>query len=284
VSILVPDQNGVLDLIEAGADVTEYTRPVADGLEVHVVATPEEQSRLRAQGFAIAETVADADEVEAVIEERADAVARVERIQQVGEVAPSDAAGAAGADAAATAATDTLTVLRSEWFDSIGGETYLNIEIRSSAGADSTTVLTVSWGGVSVTMGRFVDAGQYLYHRFNEPIPVDDIPAEVTITSSAGGAVTAPVEEWLGEPRRPDGPHYATGFVDHYMDPTEVYDRVEALAAEFPDLAEIIELPYQTNGYRRPARTAWSGSPRSPGPSTATAAHRGRRSSSPTRV
>ncbi len=37
------------------------------------------------------------------------------------------------------------------------------------------------------------------------------------------------------------------------MDPTELYAKIEALAAEFPDLAEIVELPYLTNGYRRQA-------------------------------
>jgi hypothetical protein len=34
----------------------------------------------------------------------------------------------------------------------------------------------VSWDGTSQTMSRFVDAGQYLYHRFSNPIPVDAIP------------------------------------------------------------------------------------------------------------
>lgn len=126
--------------------------------------------------------------------------------------------------------------------------------MKSSAGADSTTVLTVSWDGNSETMSRFVDAGEYLYHRFSNPIPLDGIPDQVTITSSKGGEVTAPVVEWLGEPRKADGPHYATGFVDHYMDPTEAYNRIEALAAEFPDLAAIIDLPYKTNGYRRHAQ------------------------------
>jgi len=57
--------------------------------------------------------------------------------------------------------------------------------------------------------------------------------------------------EWL--PDLHPGRTYQTGFVDHYMDPTELTARIEALAAEFPDLAEIIELPYLTNGYRRQA-------------------------------
>src|SRR5690606_15824930 len=185
-------------------------------------------------GYAVGAPIVSTEEIEDVVAEREAAVAELEDVE--------------------TLATDTLTVLRSEWFESIGGETYLNIEAKSSAGADSSTVLTVSWDGNSETMSRFVDAGQYMYHRFSEPVQVDDIPDEVTITSSMGGETTADVVAWLGEPRKPDGPHYATAFVDHYMDPTEVYQRIEDLAAEFPDLTEIIELPYQTNGYRRHAQ------------------------------
>jgi hypothetical protein len=236
VAVTVDDRAAITDLIEAGADVTEYVKPIADGVEVHVVATEAEQAHLRELGFDLGETVVDAAQVEAVIDERQAAVQRDRQIERA-------------------AATDTLTVLRSEWFESIGGQTYLNVEVKSSAGADSTTVLTASWGdSPPVTMDRFVDAGQYLYHRFNEPIPVNAIPDEVTITSSAGGSVTAPVEKWLGEPRKAPGLHYATGFVDHYMDPTEAYARIESLAAEFPSLAEVVDLPYKTNGYRRAAQ------------------------------
>ncbi|NEE00782.1 M14 family zinc carboxypeptidase [Phytoactinopolyspora halotolerans] len=234
VPVIVPDESDVHELIAAGADVTEYTKPVSGGVEVHVVATEEEQERLAGLGFDLDQPVVTADEMEDVVDEREAALRR--------------------SDAVSAQATDALNVLRAEWFESVGGEIYLNVEVKTSAGADSETVLTVSWDGNDYTMSRFVDAGQYLYHRFSQPVPIDDVPDQVTITSSAGGEVTAHVDEWLGEPRKPPGPHYATGFVDHYMDPTEVTERIEALAAEFPDLAEIVELPYQTNGYRRHAQ------------------------------
>ncbi|PSL04759.1 chitobiase/beta-hexosaminidase-like protein [Haloactinopolyspora alba] len=233
VEVVVEDRQGVLDLISAGADVTEYARPVADGVEVHVVAGAGEQDRLRDLGFDVGETVVAAEEVAATVAEREAAVRRL--------------------DTMSARAADTLTVLRSEWFES-DGRTYLNVEVKTSAGEDSSTVLTISVNGRTYTLDRFADAGEYLYHRFSRPIPVDEVPDQVTITSSMGGETTAQVDRWLGEPRPPEGPHYATGFVDHYMDPTEVYERIEALAAEFPDLAEIVELPYETNGYRRHAQ------------------------------
>ena len=234
VAVHLAGRDQVNDLIQAGADVTEYVKPTADGVDVHVVATDEEQARLRSLGFDVGETVISANQIQAVVDQREAAVQRDQRME--------------------LAATDSLTVLRSEWFESIGGQTYLNVEVKSSEGADSTTILTASWGGNTVTMDRFVDAGQYLYHRFDVPIAADTVPSEVTITSSHGGSVTAPVVKWLGEPRKAPGPHYATGFVDHYMDPTEAYARIESLANEFPNLAEIVNLPYKTNGYRRPAQ------------------------------
>ncbi|SEF17211.1 M14 family zinc carboxypeptidase [Jiangella alba] len=234
VEVTVADQDAIAGLIEAGADVTEYTRPADGGLVVHVVATPAEQAVLRDLGYAVGEVVVSAAETEAVVAERDAAVRRVN--QTFARMA------------------ETLTPLRAEWFESVGGQTYLGVEVKTSLGADSNVTLTVGFGGQTVTMDRFVDAGQYIYHTLFEPVAVDDVPAEVTVTSSGGASVTVPVVEWLGDPRPDPGPHYATGFVDHYMDPTELYDRIEALAAEFPELAEIVELPYQTNGYRRKAQ------------------------------
>jgi hypothetical protein len=48
-------------------------------------------------------------------------------------------------------------------------------------------------------------------------------------------------------------------FTTRYLDPTEVYARFDALAAEFPNLAELIKLPYKTNGYQRRAQANMNG-------------------------
>ncbi len=72
----------------------------------------------------------------------------------------------------------------------------------------------------------------------------------MTVVSSEGGSDTAFFSEWV-----PDGEFatYSSSYVSSYMDPTQLYERIEALAAEFRDLAEIIDAPYLTNGYRRQA-------------------------------
>ncbi len=43
------------------------------------------------------------------------------------------------------------------------------------------------------------------------------------------------------------------------MDPTEVYAKLGQLAAEFPNISELITLPNETNGYQRRAQATMSG-------------------------
>jgi Zinc carboxypeptidase/Chitobiase/beta-hexosaminidase C-terminal domain len=241
--VVVPDQAGIDRLQRMGVDLAEYTRPVdGGGIEVHAVLSPQESKSLRAKGFDVGAPVADQRDVAAV---------RKERTQTLRALA---------ADAATT---DALTPLRADWFTSVpGAQRYLSVEAKTSDPA-ATNILTVAWdkgrgtdigSGGSATMDRFTDAGQYMYHRFDAPLPVGTVPDKARITSTSGGSITVEVERWLGEPRKPPGKHYVSDFVDHYMDPTEIDQRFEGLAAEFPTRAELIELPYKTNGYRRAAQ------------------------------
>ena len=55
------------------------------------------------------------------------------------------------------------------------------------------------------------------------------------------------------------GPDFLKDFTTRYMDPTEVYARIEALADEFPNIARLVPLPYKTNGYQRRAQARWRG-------------------------
>ncbi|WP_036320636.1 M14 family metallopeptidase [Microbispora sp. ATCC PTA-5024] len=239
--VVVPDQAAVDRLAALGVDLAEYTKPVDGGIEVHAVLSPEETRDLRDKGFDVRDAISDQSDYAANTAERRQALA------------------SASADAAET---DTLTPLRAEWFTSLDGGRFLSVEVKTSA-TDAETVLTATWdsgpgtapgSGGSATMSRFTDAGQYMYHRFNTPLPVDQTPAKVTVTSSRGGSVTVPVTKWLGEPRKAPGAHYVQDFVDHYMDPTEVTGRITALAKEFPAISQIVDLPYKTNGYRRAAQ------------------------------
>ena len=241
--VVVPDRSGIDKLTGLGVDLAEYVKPVEGGIEVHAILSPQESQALRDNGFDVRDAISDQSDYAANMAERQ---AQIRTVQ------------------ALAASTDTLTVLRAEWFSSLGGQLFLNVEVKSSSGTDSTTVLTVRWdsgpgteigSGGTATLSRFTDAGQYMYHRFSSPMPIGAAPSKATITSNKGGSVTVDVSKWLGTPVKATGEHpYVSDFVDHYMDPTEIYARFAALAAEFPRLTDLVDVPYRTNGYRRRAQ------------------------------
>ncbi|RCG28642.1 zinc carboxypeptidase [Sphaerisporangium album] len=239
--VVVPDQDALDRLNSMGLDLAEYKKSVADGIEVHAVLSPQEAQDLRALGIDVRGAISDQTDAAANMAQRRSAIAESKEAQ---------------------AEVDKLTVLRAEWFTSLDDQRFLSVEVKSSA-TDAETVLTATWdsgrgtapdSGGTATMSRFTDAGQYMYHRFNTPLNIDQTPTKVTITSNRGGTVTVPVSKWLGERRKAPGKHYISDFVDHYMDPTEVTYRMTTLAREFPKVAEIVDLPYKTNGYRRLAQ------------------------------
>ncbi len=112
-------------------------------------------------------------------------------------------------------------------------------------------------------MSMYTDAGRYMYHRLLTRIgdldPSATPPAGVRIASSTGAFAEGPVNAWLDGSLPPVAEGYLKGFVSHYMDPIEIRERIAALAAEFPDLAEIVELPDPTNGYQRRAMATMAG-------------------------
>jgi hypothetical protein len=119
----------------------------------------------------------------------------------------------------------------------------------------SPVVLTYEVDGTeySQDLTPFVDAGQYIYHRTARAQIVAGITDEVTVTWGEHSS-TVPTSPWASydEIGYPDG--FQWGFVTTgYPDAVDSTNKIEALAAEFPDLAEIIELPHETHGYRRQA-------------------------------
>lgn len=225
-----------------GVDLTEYRRPVGSSYEVHAVLSPAQSSELKALGFDIQGTIYDDEDAKERIAERSRTLTQLR--------------------AFAAAGADTLTPLRAEWFTSIDGRRFLSVEVKTGA-PDATNIITAAWNsgagtapgsGGSRALSRFVDANVYMYHRLASPIPIGAAPTEITYTSTLGGTVTVPVTEWLGAPREAPAPTYMSDFVDHYMDATEVTNRITALAAQYPGISEIVELPYLTNGYRRQAQ------------------------------
>src|SRR5919197_1022949 len=97
-------------------------------------------------------------------------------------------------------------------------------------------------------------------------------PTRIRIGSSTGQTKEADVNVWLGGGLPPHAGGFLSDFTTHYMDPTEVYGRFHELAAEFPNISELITLPNKTNGYQRKAQANMSGGlPTGNAPSGATA-------------
>ncbi|MDF2574039.1 MAG: zinc carboxypeptidase, partial [Agromyces sp.] len=250
VEVVLPDQTELDRLVDTGVDLDHGAHLNPDGtITAHAVISDGEAEALRARGFAVGKTVHDEDDTESVLAERdATIAAAVEENEEF----------AAAAD---SAAVSDVKIIRADYYTSFGVG-YLSVEAKWASGQTSSAQLTVQrdsgpgtepGSGGTQNISRFVDAGVYLYHRGAAVVPTR--PDTISITSPTGDVATAKVNDWLpieGEPEV--SPDYQSDFITSYLTPTELYDRIQALAAEYPEIAEIVELPNETNGYRRLAQ------------------------------
>nr|MDT0656781.1 M14 family metallopeptidase [Micromonospora sp. DSM 115978] len=250
VEVTVADSAELDRLVATGVDLDHHVSRTAAGIVVHAVVTPSEVDGLRARGYRIGETLYDSTDSADRIAEREATIAahRAENQAFTASLARS------------TSAAD-VRIIRADYYTS-GANQVLSVEAKWAEGQTSTSTLTVVrdsgpgtelGSGGSQTISRFVDAGVYLYHRGAASVTAR--PDRIQITSPTGDVATAQVEQWLPIPdESPEGPGYQKDFVTSYLTPTELYDRIKALADEFPHLAEVVELPHKTNGYRRKAQ------------------------------
>jgi hypothetical protein len=231
VEIVVPDGEAVDSLVESNLELTGYASDRNGQLEVHAIVTEAEMERLEEDGYELT-VVQTSEDVERILEER-------ERKLQQGWTLSS--------------VEDNINVFRADYFTNQSG-TFLYLEAKSSAGPGVD--MNATWedeNGETQTarMNSKVDYGEYLYHFILTDI--DSVPENVVITSSQQGSVETELTEWIGDGTPVDN-DYLMDFIDHYMDPIETEERMVSLAEEFPELAEIVEMPYETNGYRRHAQ------------------------------
>lgn len=250
VEVILPDQAELDRLVDTGVDLDHAAHQNPDGtLTAHAVISDGEAQALRARGFEVGKIIHDEEDTEAVLAERDATIAAA--VAENEEFA---------ADAESAAVSD-VRIIRADYYTSFGVG-YLSVEAKWADGQTSTSPLTVQrdsgpgtamGSGGSQNINRFVDAGVYLYHRGAAVVPTR--PDTVQITSPTGDVATAKVTDWLpieGEPEV--SPDYQSDFITSYLTPTELYDRIQALADEFPEISEIVELPHETNGYRRLAQ------------------------------
>ncbi|MEV0154075.1 M14 family metallopeptidase [Micromonospora sp. NPDC050686] len=250
VEVLLADTAELDRLVATGVDLDHEVSRTENGIVAHAVVTPNEVANLKAKGYRLGETLFSP-------EDSTDRVA--ERDATISEHVAENRAFTA--TLAADPAASDVRITRADYYTS-GTNQILSVEAKWAQGQTSTSALTVQrdsgpgtaiGSGGSQNISRFVDAGVYLYHRGAATVTAR--PDRIQITSPTGDVATATVKEWLPIPEEnPEGAGYQKDFITSYLTPTELYNRIKQLAAAYPDLAEIVELPYQTTGYRRKAQ------------------------------
>ncbi|MBW4701580.1 M14 family zinc carboxypeptidase [Micromonospora sp. RL09-050-HVF-A] len=253
---VVVDGTAALDeLVATGVDLDHHVTQTAQGIVVHAVVTPTEVAALKRRGYRVG----------AVLHDAADSAQRVS--ERDATIAAHQAENRAyTATLQRSAAASDVKIIRADYYTS-GTNQVLSVEAKWAQGQTSTSTLTVArdsgpgteiGSGGTQNISRFVDAGVYLYHRGAAAVTAR--PQRIQITSPTGDVAVAEVKEWLPIPAdSPEGPGYQKDFVTSYLTPTELYDRIKRLADAYPQLAEVVKLPYQTNGYRRKAQVVLGG-------------------------
>ena len=251
VEVALEDHTALDRLVATGVDLDHAAHVNEDGtLTAHAVVSATEVAALQARGFTVGDTVHDeGDTAEVLAEREATRSAAVAENQEF-------------AAAAEASAVSDVKIIRADYYTSFG-VAYLSVEAKWADGQTSSAPLVVErdsgpgtelGSGGTQSISRFVDAGVYLYHR--GAAVVTTRPDSVRIVSPTGDVAVAKVSDWLptDEDGGEFGPNYQTDFITSYLTPTELYDRIHALAAEFPEISEIVQLPNLTNGYRRLAQ------------------------------
>jgi hypothetical protein len=250
VRVRVPGRAMLDQLVASDADIAAGPKADGTGFLVDLVLTGQQLAALQARGATAVR----------VVQRSGDAAARFAASRQA---AATRAKVGVSARTAAAAATDTLHFLQAYWWVS-KGQTFVQTEVATTATDDPNVEITVHWATAdgrsgSYQLERFEDADEYQYH-FQVPEPLPAKPVQLTATSSRGGHAAATPTVWPNAtpPATPTG--YQRDFVDAYLTPTDIKERVARLGRQYPSLVDVIDLPNQTQGYRRTAE-AYLGDP-----------------------
>jgi hypothetical protein len=265
VQFKLPNRAAVDTLNTMGADLAENVTPGPDGsVYVEAIVTPDQKAQYAALGFQPIRTVAD----ESTWKQATDAADAADRAQADAfrNLRAGKAVANARSKSLAASASDTVNVGRADYFQNYAGR-FISIEAHTSDGGVDDRgryagpAMTAEWldgSGASQgsgTLSAFVDDGVYLYHRMLFRVgAVGDggtMPPTVRVASADGGVDTLAVKQWTST----DGTSSPVGFIDdfndNYVDPQQAYQRISDLAAQYPNIAQVYDLPNKTNGYQR---------------------------------
>jgi hypothetical protein len=247
VRVLVDGAVELAELESAGYDFGHSGVRVPNGIEAETGVTREQELALAARGVDILEPG--------------------QEFKWAGKADRALKAPAAAADPVLPKPADpTVRVVRADYFTT-KGQGFLYVEARTTQGGQTNPTVGMTLENdqgegtnfISArTMSRFVDSGVYMFHR--NLFKVSTRPDKIRVTSSTGGQAIGTVNDWLQDVTPlTELPGYESDFVDGYRHPQQLYARFEQLAAENPDIAEIVRMPNKTNGYQRKAQATIGG-------------------------
>ncbi|SDD18500.1 Chitobiase/beta-hexosaminidase C-terminal domain-containing protein [Nocardioides lianchengensis] len=268
VDVLLDDTAEMDRLVATGVDLDHGVERTPDGLKVRAVVTDSEIATLKKAGYEFGEVLYTADDSAAALAGREATIAADSAANRA--VARGAKTGLRALPGSTPADSSDVRIIRADYYTSFGVGV-LSVEAKLLPASTTSPPLTVQrdsgpgtpmGSGGTQTVSRFVDAGVYLYHLGATNVNVDVRgesvrPDRIQITSPSGDVAIAKVNDWLPTGTEDDpfkGAGYQEDFISKYLVPTELYQRVEQLAATYPDLAEVVTLPNASQGYRRKAQ------------------------------
>jgi hypothetical protein len=284
IQVYVSDQYAADRLVNE-YDGAEYKAVQDDGtVLLNIYVTPEQKAALAAKGYKIGRVIEDSNTGPQRMKEREE-ILQQERV--AADVAENGLQGAAkfGGRSVVPGQGDTVIQRAVVFTDAVGPNTgrsaarflYVEAYNKSTTRVGTTNAFTgpalaLSYAGpdgvyaTATNMGRFIDTDpavdQYMYHRqlirltgAYANLAAKDIQLRLATAATAGGAAasveTYPVTEWLGKDLPPHVAGFKTQFFTHYMDPTEARTDLDALAAQYPELMSVVNMPEKSSGYQR---------------------------------
>ena len=275
VQFKLPSSDAYADFESMGLNMDHAVENADDGgVLVSAWVTDEEKALVQARGYSFVRTIHDKNNIDRIRAERdksiADEKAAVNALR-------TNAAGKAGP----SAAPGTVRAQRADFWENNVGR-FISIEANTTQAQITCTnptagtgcsytgpVLTAEWydaagnrmggGNLTVYIDPDVNPDYYQYHyqvfRIGNKGDGGPDPASVKIAAPNGDVDTIAGKEWLAK----NPPSYAAGFKHdfntRYYDGPEVYKKMRDLAAEFPNISQVYDLPEKTTGYQRKAQT-----------------------------
>ncbi|WP_169542075.1 M14 family zinc carboxypeptidase [Solirubrobacter soli] len=244
------------------------------GVLVSAWVTDTEQALVQARGYSYVKTIHDKNNIDRIRAERDASIADEAAATRALKV---NAAGKAGP----SAAPGTVRAQRADFYENNVGR-FISIEANTTQ-AQITCTNPTAGTGCSYTgpvlvaefydaagnrmgggnLGTYIDPDvnpdYYQYHysifRIGNKGDGGPDPAWIKVAAPNGDVDTLAAKEWVAKNPPSYAQNFQHGFIQRYYDGPEVYKKMRDLAAEFPTIAQVYDLPEKTTGYQRKAQT-----------------------------